>query len=235
MSSSTFDISQPTIFCFTYAGGTGAFFDLIEKDMPSVNLVKLEYAGHGSRHREKVYNNFDALADDMFLRIQSQITENYALLGYSMGSIAAVEVLRRIIDTKLPLPRHIFLAAHEPHAKSELSGFTLDERDAWVKQRTIEFGDIPKQLIDNQVFWKMYLPLYRADYKLIGEYDFNGLRLHTTIPASIFYSESDTPIKEMKLWEKYFENCEYHCYVGNHFFIREYHREIADIIMNRLV
>lgn len=234
MSSSAFGISNPTIFCFTYAGGTAAFFDLIEKDMPSVDLIKLEYAGHGSRHREKVYDSFDDLADDMLLRVQKQITEDYALLGYSMGSIAVVEVLRRIIDTKLPLPRHVFIAAHEPHAKSELSGFTSDEMDEWVKKRTIEFGDVPKKLIDNKVFWKTYLPIYRADYTLIGEYDFERLDLHTAVPASIFYSEADTPIKEMKLWEKYFETCEYHCYTGNHFFIREHHKEIADVIMNRL-
>ena len=86
----------PRLFCFTYAGGSAAFFDEIEKDLEGIELKKLEYAGHASRHKERFYQDFNELGDDLFQIIKSCLQGSYALFGYSMGSIALVEVLRRI-------------------------------------------------------------------------------------------------------------------------------------------
>lgn len=229
-------MSNSQLFCFPYAGGTASFFDVIERDLVGIDVVKLEYAGHGNRHREELYNSFDELADDMYhLWRASNEDEKYALFGYSMGCISLVEVLKRIIDSGAQYPSHIFLAAHEPHTKSELLDFTADELDTWVKDRTIKFGGVPEKLLNNNAFWRMYLPLYRADYTMIGNYDFDGLRLKTDIPATIFYSETDTPLKEMKLWERYFAGwIDYHKYEGQHFFIQEYHKEMAKVISTQL-
>ena len=227
--------NKPQLFCFTYAGGTSSFFDEIEKDLPEVAVIKPEYAGHGERRKEFFYENFDELADDMLREVKERLIGDYALFGYSMGSITLVEVLKRIIAEGLPMPKHVFLAAHEPHTKSELFGYTSDELDEWVKKRTINFGGVPDKLVNNKAFWRMYLPLYRADYSIIGKYEFEKLELRSTIPATVFYSETDTPLSDMKLWENYFAgNIDYHRYKGNHFFIGEHHREMADVIREKL-
>lgn len=226
-------MNHKRLICFTYAGGTKAFFDEIEKDLDGIDLIKLEYAGRGERYKEEFYKSFTELADDLFSQIKDILICDYALFGYSMGTISLVEVLKRIIESNLKLPSHLFIAAHEPHTKVELCGFKPDEEDDWVKERTIQFGAVPEKLQNNRVFWRSYLPIYRADYSIIGAYDFNKLNLKTGIPADIFYSESDTPISEMKLWEKYFP-CEYHSYEGTHFFIREHHSDMARIIRNKM-
>ncbi|WP_026653796.1 thioesterase II family protein [Butyrivibrio proteoclasticus] len=223
------------IFCFTYAGGTSAFFNQIELDLKGYELVKLEYAGHGVRHKEQVYDSFDSLADDMFEQIRDNLDNDYALFGYSMGSISAVEVLKRIIDSGLNLPTHVFLAAHEPHTKSELLGYMDDEADEWVKKRTIEFGAVPEKLQNNKVFWRTYLPLYRADYTIIGKYNFEKLGFSTTIPGTVFYSDTDTPRSEMEQWKRIFiGECELKRFEGNHFFIQQHHDEMAEIIRQRM-
>lgn len=219
------------LFCFTHAGGTASFFDELEKDLPEYEFVKLEYAGHGARFKENFYNNFGELADDMFDQMKDKLDANYSLFGYSMGSISLVEVLKRIIREGFHLPRHIFLSAHEPHTKLELLGYTDDELDEWVIERTIEFGAIPRTLLNNKVFWRMYLPIYRADYSIIGRYNFEELDVKSTVPTSVFYSETDTPLSEIKLWGNIFVgNINYYEFEGNHFFIKEHHKEIAQII-----
>ncbi len=226
--------SKPQLFCFSYAGGTAAFFDVIEKDLKGIELVKLEYAGHGERRREAFYKDFDALADDMYEQLRKRYCGGeYALLGYSMGSISLVEVLKRIFASEMKKPINIFLSAHEPHTKSELLNFEADELDEWVKERTIRFGAVPKRLLDNKVFWRTYLPVYRADYMIIGKYQFEQLDMKADIPTTVFYSETDTPLSEMQLWEKYFP-CEFHQYPGTHFFIQEHHAEMAEIIKNKM-
>ena len=55
------------LFCFTYAGGNAAFFDLLESNLnESIEVIKLEYAGHSTRNRERFYDNFEELAQDMY-------------------------------------------------------------------------------------------------------------------------------------------------------------------------
>ena len=226
-------MSEPQVFCYTYAGGSASFFDTIEKDLPALELVKPDYAGHGSRRKEPFSGDFAELADDLFARfLQDYAGGAYALFGYSMGTIAAAEILKRILASpELPAPAHVFLAAHEPHTKAELAGYAPDALDEWVKERTIRFGGIPEKLLNNQSFWRMYLPLYRADYSLIGRYRFEDLRFRTTIPATVFYSETDTPRTDMEAWRNYFTGpCEFAEFPGSHFFIQEHHKEMAGII-----
>ncbi len=226
------------LFCFPCAGGTASFFDPLENDLAGIEVVKLEYSGHGSRHREPLFDSFDALSADLFNRLKDRYDGGrYALFGYSMGSIALVEVLKHILnDPEIGLPRRVFPAAHEPHSRTEFSDFSPDRlSDEWVKNKTISFGAVPGKLVDNNSFWRLYLPLFRADYSMIGNCKFEKLDLKTTVPATVFYSETDTPRKEMELWKNYFTGaCEFCCFEGNHFFFRQHHKEMADIIRNRL-
>ena len=230
-------MSKPQLFCFTYAGGNASFYDQIEKDLPDIEFIKTEYAGHGKRHREAFFRSFDELADDVFGQVKARYSGgDYGLFGYSMGTITLVEVLKRIFDDPdLAEPSHVFLSAHEPHTKAELSGFSDEELDEWVKQRTIRFGAVPEKLINNNSFWRLYLPLYRADYSLIGKYRFEDLNLRTAIPATIFYSQTDTPRVDMELWKRYFVgDCRFYEFPGTHFFIQDHHDEMGRIISSRM-
>ena len=228
--------NQRKIFCFTHAGGSAAFFDGIEKELLELVVVKIEYPGHGARHREPLCSSLEALADDAFYEMKRRYSGGaYALFGYSMGSVVLAEVMRRIVLEKLSLPSRVFLAAHEPHTKEELNGFSPGETDDWVKARTIQFGGLPDSLLENRVFWRMYLPLYRADYSLLFRYRFEELDLKTDVPATVFYSETDTPYSEMRLWTNYFtRECEFIRYEGLHFFIQQHHSEMAEIIRDRM-
>ena len=226
-------MSKPQLFCYTYAGGNASFFEGIGKDLPAFELVRPEYAGRGTRRGEPFYGSFDELAEDLYSRFRADYAGNgYALFGYSMGAITLVEILKRILkNPEVSVPSRVFLAAHEPRTKAELTGFQADELDEWVKERTIRFGAIPEKLIHNRSFWRMYPPLYRADYSIIGKYHFENLYLKTDIPATVFYSETDTPRAEMEEWRRYFTGeCGFHAFEGNHFFIQEHHAEMARII-----
>ncbi len=227
-------MSSKQLFCLTYAGGSASFYDMIEKDLPGIDLVKIEYPGHGNRRREALCESFEELADDAFRELKKHYKGGeYALFGYSMGCITVSELMRRIEQCDLGLPMRVFLAAHEPQTKAELLGFAPDEVDEWVKKRTIRFGALPDSLIDNKTYWRVYLPLFRADYTLISKYRFENLVLKSKTPATVFYSPSDTKPEDMKQWEKFFQ-CEFYEFSGTHFFIQQYHKKIAEIIASRM-
>ena len=226
--------SKPQLFCYTYAGGNAGFFDVIDGDLADLDVIKPEYAGHGERRKEPFYHDFTELADDMYAQLKECWNgEDYALFGYSMGSISVVEILKRIIDRReIRPPVCVFLAAHEPISKNEYLRVPPDKRDEWAKQRTIDFGAVPEKLLDNRSFWRTYLPLYLADYALIGTYRFEDSALQTNIPAHVFYSETDTRREDMLLWKNIFTGeCDFHRFDGNHFFIRQHHAAISSIIL----
>lgn len=227
------------LFCFTYAGGSASFYEQVEELLPKeIEVIKLEYAGHGTRRKEPFYADFDELAEDMYARIASWLSDGdtYALMGYSMGSISVAETLRRVIARgELPLPKYVFLAAHEPQTKAELRNYSSGELDELVKERTVSFGAVPEKLIHNDSFWRMYLPIYRADYSIIGNYRFEDLDLFTTVPVTVFYSEADTPFRDMKEWTRYFVGLsEFIEYTGSHFFIQEHKKEMAEVILKHI-
>jgi len=230
-------MSKPQLFCFPYAGGNASFFDEIEEDMPDIKLVKYEYPGHGKRHKEKLHIDFAPVADDAFRYLhQNYSGGHYSLFGYSMGTITLIEVYRRIVMSGMRFPDFVFLGAHTPYTKAELLGYDSDELDEKVKQRTLAFGAVPEALRNNSSFWRFYLPLFRADYTMIGKYRFEDLQFKSDIPAVVFYSETDTPFTEMRDWNKYFiKQCEFVEYKGMHFFIKDHHKEMAEIICNRLL
>lgn len=222
------------LFCLTYAGGNAAFYDDLEKQLAGcIDFIKFEYSGHGKRHKEKFYSSMGELADDAYKYLIQAIddSDEYALMGYSMGSIGAIEVLRRVLQEKFVLPNRIFLAAHEPYTKSELADFDMDANEELVKERTIKFGAVPEQLISNRSFWRMYLPIYKADYSIIGNYSFENFVLETDVPATVLYSETDTPIAKIENWKKYFvKECQFVEFTGNHFFIQDNVEKVADVI-----
>lgn len=227
------------LFCFPCAGGTADFFSQLDPWVPpSIKLEKLEYAGHGARHREPLYPDFSRLAGDLYSEIKRLYRpgEGYALFGYSMGSAAAAEVLSRILRKgELPPPVRVFLAAHGPSVKGELLGFQSDEADEWVMRRTVSLGGVPEKLLENRTFWRVYLPLYRADYTLITNYDFHRLTLACEIPLTGLYGSRDALSEEIGAWKRYFRGeCEFVEFEGNHFFITEHRRELAELIISRL-
>lgn len=228
------------LFCFTFAGGTALFFHALELSLaPAIETAGLEYAGHGTRHREPFYNSFAALADDLYDKLQMSLQPNepYALFGYSMGSIAMSEVLQRILAREeLPPPCRVFLAAHAPAIPAAYRKYGQGVHDENLKAEILRFGDVPEKLVNDPRFWRLYLPVYRADFALLGRYDFDGLHLQTQTPATVLYSPADTPLFGMAGWKRYYTGPnEFISFEGTHFFIRQHNDEIARLIKERLL
>ena len=169
------------LFCFPFAGGTIDFYNNIERACGDrVKFIKLEYSGHGTRMKEPLYESFEEMTADLFPHILQTLERypeaEYSLLGYSMGSIAVFNMLQKIENENVQRrPWRVFLSAHQPQPISSLRNIPQLEVDGWVKDRTIEFGGVDSKLINNKIFWRVYLPIFRADYQMIAHYDFDSL------------------------------------------------------------
>lgn len=226
------------LFCFSIAGGSSELFHCIEPYLSrEIRMIKLEYAGHGIRMREPFYTDVDALVEDMYSMIRDDLkdTDEYMLFGYSMGCIALSATLAEIISREeLPIPRHVFLAAHIPGVSGKVLSDEELENDDAMKSVLIQFGGIPQDIASSAIFWKLYMPIYKADYRLMRSYSFDKLRLKTDISTDVFLCEDDTSYDEMQKWKKFYVGeLAFHSFIGGHFFVKSHAERIAEIISER--
>ena len=234
-------MNNKVLFCFAYAGGTADFYKILVNALPAdFNLICFDYPGHGNRHREKLCTCFEEVVEDFYPKIKDYILSNnvkeYGLFGYSMGSITCFEIASKIYKlNEVLMPKHIFLAAHEPMDRMQLDDVKESDLDEYVKKRTIDFGAVPEKLINNKSFWRMYLPLYKADYLMIYRCHLEKIDYKLDVPLTVFYSEIDTPYDKIIKWSQLFsKECNYIKFDGPHFFINQYYEEIASLIKQQM-
>ena len=82
----------------------------------SIRLCLLEVPGRGLRRNEKSLETMDAVADDLFENLKSQLKEDddYMILGYCFGAVAGYELYRRILSSGMKLPFRVFFCASDP-------------------------------------------------------------------------------------------------------------------------
>jgi surfactin synthase thioesterase subunit len=208
------------LFCFPYAGGTASFFQPLQKELAGkIKVLPMEYAGHGVRQKETLLTQADAFLRDVYQQIcELQAGSDYSLFGYSMGCLVAMELLRFLERENCKLPKQVILSAHAI-GHSKLNGMQIDMTDEWVMQRTISFGGIPEKLKSNRSYWRVYIPIYRADYQLIQQMDRIPKDFQTTLPMTLLYGKDDIPLKELEEWKHIFQGrMRMQAFEGEHFF-----------------
>ena len=66
---------------------------LFRSTNPNIQIEPIRLKGRGSRFGEDFYENLEEAVNDIFMNIKNKIIDNeYAIFGYSMGSLLAYEL-----------------------------------------------------------------------------------------------------------------------------------------------
>lgn len=226
------------LFCLPYAGGRAEIFREFAAYIPEeIAVIPLEYAGHGMRATEAFYPDFPAMAEDMASAIERQLTggDKFALFGYSMGSVVSYEIAARNLLSRQP--DYLFLASHEaPGTDWESKGYS-DMDDAEFAKAIVAFGGFDRfeeKFLENRHFRRMIFDPIREDYRLIQEYCWKPVE-KLSVPATLFYAPADVAPEKAANWQQRFAGELERIEIGeNHFFIKEYPKELARLIAERM-
>lgn len=227
------------LICVPYAGGTTEIFsDFTSHFSEAVQVIALDYAGHGKRRKEPYYEHFNDMVCDMASEI-NKITENgesIALFGYSMGSVVVYEILaQKLLHAKA---KYVMLASHEaPSEEWDSKKFSEEsEEDFFLEiQKMGGFVGVDTSILQNRFFRRLHFdPLY-ADYLLIGDYKMSSA-VKLPVEATFYYSKNDMTKEQAEVWRDFFEGELEIIEIGkNHFFINEHAKEMAEHAQHRIV
>lgn len=222
-----------------FAGGSKDAFAGITEGLAAigVEICTMEYAGHNTRRNEPFYSDLQAVARDaaVFISANRKPEYDFALFGYSMGSVVVYELMAQKLLTETP--KHIFLAAHEAPGTdwSAKTCFKMDDADFLKTLRNMGgFERVDEKVFTNKIFQALYIRPIREDYKLLAQYQMSA-KVVMPCPATVFYAEEDIPGVKMREWTPFLmKGSEFVAMGDNHFLIRQCPEQMVEIMKGKL-
>lgn len=230
------------IVAIPFAGGNKYSFNNIEKHISSsFEWITLELPGRGDRFKEPLLDNIPDMVDDLFDNIRQHIIKgDYILFGHSMGCLLGYELIKKISKNNLKLPLCVFFLGRSAPEHNRFSNkkSTLSQELFWEEIRKI--GGMPDDFFNQKDLLKVFYPVLKNDFRAIENYIYFKMEKPFSIPMNIIMGEDEigeeeeekTSIKDMKDWVNETDSyCDFEIVKGNHFFIYEKSKMIAQKIM----
>lgn len=142
------------LFCFPHAGGSSSIYlkwNNVIENTSKLEIIPLEYKGHGYRMDEDFYNDFDEMVDDMLKCVSDKLVQGdpFMIFGHSMGAYVAFKIAN-LLEKKQIYAKHLFLSGGAAPCywtgnKKKVSDLPDDE----FINEMISYGGIEDEYLDN--------------------------------------------------------------------------------------
>lgn len=224
------------LFCIPYAGGlASAYYKWNNLLNDNIILYPIELSGHGRRISNPLYNCLDDAVEDITKFIVTHLSDGdyYMIFGHSMGSILTFEVIHKLIkQNKDGGLIHAFFSGRKPPQISGGKKIHHVDKETFIKE-VLLLGGTPEEVFRDQVLCDLVMPILRADFKMLENYEYKEHEKRLFINSSILYGNNDinTPKVDMQAWSCQFsKDCDFYEFQGGHFFINESQSDIISLI-----
>jgi len=225
-----------TLICFPYAGGNkysfNQFFPYLEKRF---ECVTLELPGRGRRFGEALLDNIPDMVDDLYSQIEPYLDYDFVFYAHSMGGILSNSLIHKLTAHNKRLPLFLLATgcAAPQFRKEEVILHLLD--DEGFKAELKKLGGFPDEILENQELIEFLLPILRADIKALETNVYSFTQKHSVPIIAGFGMEEELKDNQINGWKlESSSSVEIKMYNGNHFFILQYFKELADLLEEKL-
>ncbi|OAB26490.1 hypothetical protein PMSD_25215 [Paenibacillus macquariensis subsp. defensor] len=231
---------EKTLICLPFAGGSSTWYIRWAKYFdPSIDLETIELAGRGNRLRAPFYETLADAVTDIVHRIPREVFEReYYLFGHSMGNTLVYEIVYKIMEMGYPPPAHVFfsgrLSPEQCVSPRRIHALPLLQ----FKEEVMRLGGTSSEVFDEEELQQLFVPIMRADYKMLEEHHYKRYANPLPCSISVLYGTLDehTPEDKIKNWKHYTsETCEFYSFSGGHFFIKEFEDAVVSIISKTIM
>lgn len=225
------------LFLLHFAGGSCYSFDFLRSYINAdIDFIPLEIPGRGKRFKESALKDKNEAIQDYVHQIKSLRNDQpYVIYGHSMGATLALSVANEM-QKKGDLPLHLIVSGNpgpgikEPGSKRKR--YLMNDVD--FKNELRKLGGVPEEVLESEDLYGFFGPIMRADFEILEKDNFSeeGIKIETPILA-LMGSEEEQEDK-INNWKNFTSNSfASQIFKGNHFFIHEYPKELAQIIVDR--
>lgn len=200
--------------------------------------VPIELAGRGVRRQLAFYEGMDDAAEDVLEQIMHHVAgdeEPYAVFGHSMGGMILYEVAHRIRERQLPPPSLLIYSGRPaPHVRRKDADIHLLPDNEFMDE--IEaMGGTPSELFGHQQLRDIFLPVLRADFRLVETYAY----VHRTPLPYPFLVVAGTTERwtdeELQGWREHTSSeCRINRLEGGHFYWNGNPEPITTLLLEEL-
>lgn len=161
-------------------------------DSTAVEICPVALPGREHRFAEPMPPQLDALADHLAEELAPTVDRPYGLLGYSMGALLSVELVRRWRSRGLPEPDLMtVIAARAPHLPLDREP-PFHQLDAeGFKQALLELGGTPIEILNNPEAMAFFEPVLRQDFANCELHEFQAFEA-LTCDINVFVGDDDS-------------------------------------------
>ncbi|RAR40635.1 thioesterase II family protein [Paenibacillus sp. MDMC362] len=222
------------LFCIPYAGGSSKVFSSWADSLTGMRVIPIDLAGHGSRLLEPPYPSFDEAVEDIINQMMKfNVSDEFSIFGHSLGGILAYHVCLRLHSRGFTYPRVLFISSTTPNRASDLETIhALSDEKLVPKLR--ELGGIPREIMENEKLLKLFLPVIKRDLRLLESAD-GEVPLQNPCRLVVLYGMKDEFCKPfVHKWESLSNNCIFHRFSGDHFYLFEEADQLFEVIHREL-
>lgn len=223
------------VFCLAYAGGNAYFYNDWKREAEKeIEIIPIEYSGHGERIREELISDVDMMIEDICDQIMKYKNENaYGIFGYSMGAKLCISVAEKVYELTGHKPSFIFVGAAEPpHIQEDDLEWSSDKE---LIRRLHKGGGMPSEVLESTELMQLFFPIIKNDLMLSSKIYIEKRKRISEDGIVVFYSPVDDKSHVMKEWGKYTNGvCEFFKYDGSHFFIKDHMKEVLSVVTKRM-
>jgi medium-chain acyl-[acyl-carrier-protein] hydrolase len=211
------------LFCLPYAGGSAAVYRAWPGALPSqIEVCAVRLPGREARLAEPPFTRSADLVAALAEGLAPLLDLPYALLGHSMGAVAAFELARHLRRTQGRLPTRLFVsgarAPERPNPDPPISHLGDAEFVDEVRRR---YDAIPGAVLDNPELVQLVLPSLRADFSMFEGYAYQD-EPPLECPISVFGGIDDPRVgaDDVSAWRPHTaSDFSVRMFPGDHFFI----------------
>ncbi|SDH68302.1 Surfactin synthase thioesterase subunit [Pedobacter terrae] len=217
-----------TLFLIHFAGGNCFSYRFLEKHLKGLKFMVLELPGRGRRHREKLIYDFNDAAEDLYNQIIDSLdTEEFIIMGHSMGALLGLRVTAMLEHTGHK-PSSLIVGGSCGPLERQTKHHLLSSKE--LRSYLEEMGGFSNEVLKNDDLFEYFYPILKADLcvaEVNNPRDFSSV--NCAIHAIMGTDEKET--LNINNWEQYTKGrFSKDLFNGGHFFIHQWPSEIARII-----
>lgn len=194
-------------------------------------VIPVELPGRGRRIDEELITDFDAAALDLYAQITRKLSsDTFYLYGHSLGAYLALRVAN-LLEKAGQCPSYVFVSGNAgPGVNGRGKGnWHLLEREDFI-QALRGLGGIPEEFTANKELLDMYLPVLRADFRIVEKKELDD-EPPVNAPLLAMMGDQEETAGKITNWARFTQShFDYKILPGNHFFIRNHPHTIARIM-----